>query len=134
LRAKYAVKENEIRAFLERYPDSEFAGEAKARLATFSREALGRYNGTWRSFGPSGCPFTGVMELDQGSFTLTLKRPDSSLRVTGEINEDGAIEKIVSNPDKLVPTGRLSGMTVAPVGCRFEFALVDVTVPARKTP
>jgi hypothetical protein len=133
LQAKYAVKEDELRAFLERYPNSEFAADAKARLATFSRAALSRYNGTWRSFGIAGCPFTGVMELNQGAFTLTLKQPTSSMSVSGEIDETGAIQKITSNPDNLTPTGKLSSMTVAPVGCRFEFALVDVNVPAMKT-
>jgi serine/threonine protein kinase len=134
VRAKYATRPEEVKAFLELYPASEFVGEAQAKLAMLSREALSRFNGTWRSFGKSGCAFTGIMELDQGAFTLTLKEPNSTIWATGEINEDGSIAKVLGSSSNLVPSGRVPNVSVAPVGCRFEFALVDVTTPPRRMP
>jgi hypothetical protein len=134
VRAKYAVRAEEIKSFLELYPASQFVTEAQARLATLSRETLTQFNGTWRSFGPTGCAFTGVMELNQGAFTLTLKQPNASMWTTGEINEDGSIAKILKSSDNLVPSGRLPNLVVAPLGCHFELALVDAATPVRKTP
>lgn len=134
VRVKYAVRPEDVKAFLDLYPNGEFTDEAHGLLAALSREALSKFNGTWRSFGPAGCAFTGVMELNQGGFTLILKQPNSSMWATGEISADGSIEKILGSSSNLVPSGRLPKLNVAPMGCRFEFALVDTTIPTRKAP
>jgi hypothetical protein len=129
VRAKYATRREELAGFLERYPSSEFADEARTRLALLTQDALSRFNGTWRSIGQTGCAFTGIMELNRGAFTLTLKQAGASKWAMGEIDEEGSIEKVRGSSENLAPSGRFPNISVAPFGCRFEFALVDSTPP-----